>query len=124
MSKFGKVFFKIIAVFFFVAGLLLLLVAQYPVAIASILIGAFVFVYSGKAPTKTQEEVVRDMPKTKRQTAKERIQENRREGIACCPKCGSTSLSANKKGYGIRIIPFAPSERQWAPFCHCLSVCG
>ena len=22
-------------------------------------------------------------------------------GLACCPKCGSTSLSANKKGFGI-----------------------
>lgn len=22
-------------------------------------------------------------------------------GIACCPKCGSTSLTANKKGFGV-----------------------
>lgn len=28
---------------------------------------------------------------------KERAAEN---GLACCPKCGSTSLSANKKGFG------------------------
>ena len=32
---------------------------------------------------------------------RERIKENRANGIACCPKCGSTSLSANKKGFGI-----------------------
>lgn len=32
---------------------------------------------------------------------KQRIQENRDNAIACCPKCGSASLSANKKGYGI-----------------------
>lgn len=33
--------------------------------------------------------------------ARERIAENKANGIACCPKCGSTSLSANKKGFGI-----------------------
>lgn len=32
---------------------------------------------------------------------RERIKENRKNAIACCPKCGSTSLSANKKGFGI-----------------------
>ncbi len=38
---------------------------------------------------------------TKRGQAKQRIAENKANGIACCPKCGSTSLSANKKGFGI-----------------------
>lgn len=33
--------------------------------------------------------------------AKQRIAENKQNAIACCPKCGSTSLSANKKGYGV-----------------------
>lgn len=32
---------------------------------------------------------------------KERIKENKSNGIACCPKCGSTSISADKKGFGI-----------------------
>lgn len=32
---------------------------------------------------------------------KERIKENKANSIACCPKCGSTSLSANKKGFGV-----------------------
>lgn len=32
---------------------------------------------------------------------KERIKENDKNGIACCPKCGCTSISANKKGFGI-----------------------
>ena len=36
---------------------------------------------------------------TEARRRKERIKENRRNGIACCPKCGSTSLSVNKKGY-------------------------
>lgn len=31
----------------------------------------------------------------------QKIIENKKNGIACCPKCGSTSLSANKKGFGV-----------------------
>lgn len=38
---------------------------------------------------------------TKRGQTKQRIKENKANGIACCPKCGSTSLTANKKGFGI-----------------------
>jgi len=32
---------------------------------------------------------------------KEHIKQNKANGVACCPKCGSTSLSANKKGFGV-----------------------
>ena len=32
---------------------------------------------------------------------RERIKENKKNAVACCPKCGSTSLSANKKGFGV-----------------------
>lgn len=32
---------------------------------------------------------------------KQRIKENKSNAVACCPKCGSTSLSANKKGFGL-----------------------
>lgn len=38
--------------------------------------------------------------KQKRQT-EERKQQAAAAGVACCPYCGSTSLAANKKGYGI-----------------------
>lgn len=38
---------------------------------------------------------------TKREAAKARIKENKANAVACCPKCGSTSLSANKKGFGV-----------------------
>lgn len=38
---------------------------------------------------------------TKREAVKARIEENKSTGVACCPKCGSTSLSANKKGFGV-----------------------
>ena len=40
-------------------------------------------------------------PTSKPQSKRERIKENKQNGVACCPKCGSTSLSANKKGFGI-----------------------
>lgn len=39
--------------------------------------------------------------KDKPLSKKKRIAENKRNAIACCPKCGSTSLSAHKKGFGI-----------------------
>ena len=35
----------------------------------------------------------------KRQAA-ERKQQAAADGVACCPRCGSTSLSLNKKGFG------------------------
>ena len=37
----------------------------------------------------------------KQQTEKERIAKLDADGIAYCPRCHSTSLSANKKGFGI-----------------------
>lgn len=49
------------------------------------------------APLATSPLIHKEETKTKR----ERIAENKRNGVACCPKCGSTSLSANKKGFGI-----------------------
>ncbi len=36
-----------------------------------------------------------------KQSAQKRIKDNKKNGIACCPKCGSTSLSVNKQGFGI-----------------------
>jgi len=30
-----------------------------------------------------------------------KLAKNQEDGVACCNKCGSTSLSANKKGFGI-----------------------
>ena len=38
---------------------------------------------------------------SKKKIIKQRIAENKAQAIACCPKCGSTSLSANRKGFGI-----------------------
>ncbi len=50
---------------------------------------------------KTYIEVNQAKKLNKKEQAKQRIKENKKEGIACCPKCGSTSLSANKKGFGL-----------------------
>lgn len=41
-------------------------------------------------------------PRQQEQLAiRQRIAENRAQGVACCPRCGSTSITANTKGYGI-----------------------
>ena len=42
-----------------------------------------------------------ESPAPKPQSKRERITDNKQNGVACCPNCGSTSLSANKKGFGI-----------------------
>ena len=38
---------------------------------------------------------------TARMVTTNRIAENRSQGVACCPKCGSASITGNKKGFGI-----------------------
>ena len=51
------------------------------------------------APTqkqKTEKQII-EKPLSRHQ----RIKRNKKNAVACCPKCGSTSLSANKKGFGI-----------------------
>lgn len=47
------------------------------------------------APTVAQPQKIRKLSK------KELIVQAHNNGQACCPKCGSVSLSGNKKGYGI-----------------------
>ena len=37
----------------------------------------------------------------KTMSKRERIKDNKKNGVACCPKCGSTSLSASKQGFGV-----------------------
>ena len=50
-------------------------------------------------PAEEKKPWWENLPKSEAQLRRERIAENRKAGIACCPKCGSTSLSVNKKGY-------------------------
>lgn len=49
-------------------------------------------------PYKRSPVSPRDLQKM---ATRQRIAENRAQGVACCPKCGSTSITANTKGYGI-----------------------
>ena len=55
----------------------------------------------GNVLSKPVTEKNTPWPTPKPQSKRERIKENKQNGVACCPKCGSTSLSANKKGFGI-----------------------
>lgn len=61
----------------------------------------FAKAHAGKAPQARTAPAPISMPLTKRGQTKQRIKENRAAGVACCPKCGSTSLSANKKGFSL-----------------------
>lgn len=50
----------------------------------------------GRKPKAPQPAYV-----SKKEVIKQRIADNKAAGIACCPKCGSASLTANKKGFGV-----------------------
>nr|WP_325298434.1 hypothetical protein [uncultured Dysosmobacter sp.] len=45
------------------------------------------------------QDLTTQIAPSEKSKAKQRIAENKSAGVACCPKCGSTSLSANKKGF-------------------------
>lgn len=55
----------------------------------------------GDLETIWAEDLPATTPLTKRGQAKQRIKTNKAAGVACCPKCGSTSLSVNKKGFSL-----------------------
>ena len=57
-------------------------------------------VRTARAPISAASAAPVAQPLTKKGQAKQRIAENKAAGVACCPKCGSTSISANKKGFG------------------------
>jgi len=48
-----------------------------------------------------KSKIWNNSPEKKREVIAERKNKAEENGLACCPKCGSTSLSANKKGFGI-----------------------
>lgn len=56
-----------------------------------------------QAPPPRQEQPRQEPPrqKSQREIVAERKAAAAAQGIACCPYCGSTSLTSNKKGYGI-----------------------
>ena len=76
-------------------------------------VGIFCFAFFGKRRARRGEEIVEDNElseytaaapaapvfKTKRMLRDERRAEAKAQGLASCPRCGSTSLSVNKKGF-------------------------
>jgi len=54
-----------------------------------------------KQITKNQDMYTFYQNEVELQKINTRIQDNKDNAIACCPQCGSTSLSAQKKGFGI-----------------------
>lgn len=60
-------------------------------------------------PKLVEQNAYRPMPQYKPMpqaqaiplSKKQRIASNKANGIACCPKCGSTSISANRRGWKI-----------------------
>lgn len=54
-----------------------------------------------KSRLKQQPSVMDYVKSNKRQEQKNHIKQMDSDGTAYCPKCHSTSLSANKKGFGI-----------------------
>lgn len=54
-----------------------------------------------KQNIEIQQSIMKNSSKYKKQVIEERKIKADEQGIACCPKCGSVSLSANKKGFGI-----------------------
>lgn len=53
------------------------------------------------AGLREAKEAVDNFCNKKVQMTKEKVKRNKDEGVVCCPKCSSTSLSAHKKGFGI-----------------------
>lgn len=53
------------------------------------------------APGPQPQQPAEPVYKSTRDLRDERRAAAREQGVACCPYCGSTSLTANKKGYGI-----------------------
>mgnify|MGYP001176429034 CR=1 FL=1 len=50
---------------------------------------------------KLEKQEMEERKRQEEQALKERIAHMEREGIVYCPKCYSTSLSANKKGFSL-----------------------
>ena len=113
-----RIFFKICKVLLYIVAVLLALLGiafdktALIIALFSLLVAIWIKPDSLAASAKKDMErnkisskqsindwIVQSGP-TKKDIVKQRIRENQSAGIACCPKCGSTSLSANKKGFG------------------------
>lgn len=109
--------FRIVGIVLLLMGLLLA-VAQPGAGFVAAAVGVLVLVLGPKSLQKSngsennqtegaestslleQMNAYAEAHPTEKQRIAKRKAEARAQGIACCPKCGSTSLSANKKGFG------------------------
>jgi len=59
----------------------------------------------GPVPPPPSRQPPPPPPESRRAQQRRQTEERKRQaaadGVACCPRCGSTSLTSNKKGYGI-----------------------
>lgn len=125
MYKALRIIARIVAVLCALVGLILLFAADAMAeGIFPIVCGVLLYYFAGKlkAPDKSTRVQTTSEPapqpvsapriqlreptdapvyKSKKDIIRERIQAAEAAGEAYCPKCGSTSLTANKKGYGI-----------------------
>lgn len=121
MNRPGKILSVIGCIFLFLLGLSLIADDEPTLGIVSIGGGVGLFYMireksqgktsdSGQPDAKpsnqnysrvTRTEMPVNRKAIERQNIASRKEESRKNGIACCPKCGSTSLTANKKGFGV-----------------------
>lgn len=113
-----KTFFRIAKVLLFVCAALFALLAVAAdihlilLAIVSLLLGLWIkpdkmagtstaeWERNKRSSKQSLQEWASQVTPSEKVQAKQRIAENKSAGVACCPKCGSTSLSANRKGFG------------------------
>lgn len=53
-----------------------------------------------KAAKKEQRQQIAAMARQQEEEKQASIRANKAAGVPCCPKCGSTQVTANKKGFG------------------------
>lgn len=109
-----KVIAQIVGVLCIVVAVLMFGIGETGVAVALLIASVLLLVgaakLDGPVPPPRQGWQAPQWPNTvpawepkamrqKRQAA-ERKQQAAADGVACCPRCGSTSLSLNKKGFG------------------------
>lgn len=103
---------KTLGILLIVLGAVNFLLGSIPAGIIILAIGsgvlAYSFSHSQKPADWTPAQVAAaadpqawETQKTRqRRVVEERKQQAAANGVACCPRCGSTSLSINKKGFG------------------------
>ena len=100
---------KAVKVFAMIAGGLCAVVALLMFAVGDTKAGFALLIMSvvvlaaaaaGQSGTKIDPPAWESKAMKQRRQTEERRQQAAADGVACCPRCGCTSLSVNKKGFG------------------------